>query len=307
MTKLVLLLGFLGAGKTTLMYKILDKYADKKIGILVNDFGRLNVDGMLLQRKGIPMQELSNGSIFCACIKANFFESLVEMSDFGLEYLFIETSGLVDPSSMPDILEAIAPRIKTPYCFAGSICVVDSNNFIKLLDVFPAVGNQVDYANTIIINKVDLVDEDKLKNVKSIIREINPDTKIINSSYCDVDITSVVEELSFTRDIDRESTNTYESRPKSVMIEGEEVYNEKDIIRLLEDISPHAYRMKGFAETENGPVEVHAVGTNFSVKPWLGEKIEKTQIVVISSVGLGIINVVNEKIKSVTPKLIMIM
>ena len=307
MTKLVLLLGFLGAGKTTLMYKILDKYSDKKIGILVNDFGRLNVDGMLLQRKGIPMQELSNGSIFCACIKANFFESLVEMSGFGLEYLFIETSGLVDPSSMPDILEAISPRVKTPYNFTGSICVVDCNNFLKLLDVFPAVGNQVDYANTIITNKVDLVDEDGLKKVKSKIHDINPDAKVINSSYCDVDITSVVEELSFTQDIDRESTNTYESRPKSVMIEGEEVYNEKDIIRLLEELSPHAYRMKGFAETENGPVEVHAVSTNFNIKPWHGEKIGKTQIVVISSVGLGIINVVNEKIKNLTPQLKMIM
>ena len=306
MTKLVLLLGFLGSGKTTLMYKILDKYADKRIGILVNDFGRLNVDGMLLQRNGIPMQELSNGSIFCACIKANFYDSLVEMSNHGLEYLFIETSGLVDPSSMPEILETIAPRVQTPFDFSGSICVVDSHNFLKLLNVFPAVGNQVDYANSIIINKSDLADEDTLNSVKQKIADINPNAKVFCTSYCEVDIISIIEQLKFTRDIDRESTNTYESRPKSVMLEGEGIYDEKDIARLVEELSPHAYRIKGFAETDKGTVELHAVGASFSITPW-NKKIDKTQIVVISSVGLGIINVVSEKIKNVTPALKMIM
>lgn len=306
MTKLVLLLGFLGAGKTTLMYKILDAYADKKIGILVNDFGRLNVDSMLLKSNGIPMQELSNGSIFCACIKANFYDSLVEMSTHNLEYLFIEASGLVDPTSMPDILETIAPRLTTPYDFRGSICIVDAHNLLKLLSVFPAVGNQVDYANAIIINKADLVDDATLENVKDKIAELNPTANNFSTSYCEVDVASIVESLHFTRDIDRETTNTYESRPKSVMIEGEGIFDEKDIAQLLADISPHAYRMKGFANTENGVIEVHAVGTSTSVTPWQG-KIDKTQIVVISSVGLGIINVVSEKIKSISPPLKMVM
>ena len=305
MTKLVLLLGFLGSGKTTLMQKILDKYVEKKIGILVNDFGKLNVDSILLERNGIPMQELSNGSIFCACIKANFYDSLIEMSGHELEYLFIEASGLVDPSSMPDILEAIAPRVKSPYNFTGSICVVDSHNFLKLLNVFPAVGNQVDYANAIIINKSDLVDEDSLNNVKKKILDINPKADVFCTSYCDVDILSIVEGLNFSRDIDRESTNTYESRPKSLMIEGDGIFSEKDITRLVKDLSPHAYRIKGFAETEKGPVEIHAVGTSLNIMPWRG-KIDKTQIVVISSVGLGIINIVSEKIKDV-PHLKMVM
>jgi G3E family GTPase len=243
MTKLVLLLGFLGSGKTTLMQKILNKYADRKIGILVNDFGRLNVDSILLERNGIPMQELSNGSIFCACIKANFYDSLTEMSRHGLEYLFIEASGLVDPSSMPDILETIAPRLQTPYNFTGSICVVDSKNFLKLIDVFPAVGNQVDYANAIIINKSDLADAESLNTTKEKIFELNPEAMVFCTSYCEVDIPAVVEGLSFSRDTGRESTDTYESRPKSLMIEGDGIYNKKDIAALIESLSPHAYRI----------------------------------------------------------------
>jgi len=306
MTKLVLLLGFLGSGKTTLMYKILEEYTGKKIGLLVNDFGKLNVDGLLLERNGIPMQELSNGSIFCACIKANFYDSLVEMSRQNLEYLFIETSGLVDPSSMPEILEAISDRVEAPYNFAGSVCVVDAKNFVKLENVFPAVGNQVDYADAIIINKSDLVDTYSLNITKEKVSEINPRAKIICTSYCDIDVLSLIEELSFIRDIDRESTNTYESRPKSLMIEGDETYSKIDIVKLVEDISPHAYRMKGFVKTEHGPIAIQAVGTEIEIKPWPG-KIDKSQLVVISAVGLGIINIVTEKIKDVVPPLTMVM
>ena len=298
MTKLILLLGFLGSGKTTLMQRILDKYAGKKIGILINDFGKLNVDSILLERNGVPMQELSNGSIFCACIKANFYDSLVEMSVYELEYLFIEASGLVDPSSMPDILEAIAPRVKSPYIFNGSVCVVDLHNFIKLLNVFPAVGNQIDYADAIILNKSDLADEITRSEVKKKINELNPRADIFITSHCDVDVVSIVESLCFSRDTDRESSNTYESRPKSLMIEGDGVFDRTAIENLIKDISAHTYRIKGFAETDKGAVEIHAVGDGYSIQPW-DKKIDKTQIVVISSVGLGIINVVNERIKNI--------
>lgn len=306
MTKLVLLLGFLGSGKTTLMHKILDRYSGNKIGILVNDFGKLNVDSILLTRNGIPMQELSNGSIFCACIKANFYASLVEMSKDGLEYLFIEASGLVDPTSMPDILEAISDRVHTPYNFIGSVCVIDAKNFLKQENIFPAVNNQVDYANAIIINKSDLVDEAVLNSVSEKAREINPRADIICTSHCDVDIYTIIQGLKFSRDIDRESTNTYESRPKSLMIEGNEIYNEQDITALVENLSPHAYRIKGFVKTGTGAIEVHAVGTSVDIKPWLG-KIETSQLVVISAVGLGIINIVTNELKDFAPPLKMIM
>jgi len=306
MTKLVLLLGFLGSGKTTLMHKILDRYSGSKIGILVNDFGKLNVDSILLERNGIPMQELSNGSIFCACIKANFYDSLVEMSKDGLEYLFIEASGLVDPTSMPDILEAISSRVHTPYNFVGSVCVIDAKYFLKQENIFPAVNNQVDYANTIIINKSDLVDEAGLNSVKEKAREINPRADIVCASHCEVNIYPIIEGLKFSRDINRESTNTYESRPKSLMIEGYETYNKDDIATLVENLSPHAFRIKGFVKTGEGAIEVHAVGTSIDIKPWDG-KIEISQLVVISSVGLGIISIVTNALKDFTPQLKMIM
>ena len=69
MIRLIMLTGFLGAGKTTLLQKILEEYSDQKIGVLINEFGAVSIDSELVEGEGIDMTELSNGSIFCACLK----------------------------------------------------------------------------------------------------------------------------------------------------------------------------------------------------------------------------------------------
>ena len=87
MIQIVLLSGFLGAGKTTLMQRLLSSYEDHKIGVIINEFGEINIDARLVNRDGIEMAELSNGSIFCACIKDKFVDGLVAMSKKDIEYL----------------------------------------------------------------------------------------------------------------------------------------------------------------------------------------------------------------------------
>lgn len=107
--KLYLLTGFLGAGKTTMLLSLLNGggVAGKKIGVIQNEFGKLSIDGALLQRGDIEMQEISNGSIFCSCLKLQFVSALAEMSKQGLDMLFVESSGLADPSNLEEILAAV--------------------------------------------------------------------------------------------------------------------------------------------------------------------------------------------------------
>lgn len=81
-----------------MMQEILTVYSDKKTGVIVNEFGEINIDARLIQKDGVQMAELSNGSIFCACIKDKFVDSLIELSYKDLDYLFIEASGLADLS-----------------------------------------------------------------------------------------------------------------------------------------------------------------------------------------------------------------
>jgi len=78
MTTIYLITGFLGAGKTTFLKERL-LHAPVRTGVLVNDFGKVNFDGLQIKRQGMDLIELSNGSIFCSCLKDNFIEGLVEL------------------------------------------------------------------------------------------------------------------------------------------------------------------------------------------------------------------------------------
>ncbi|MCL2337534.1 MAG: GTP-binding protein, partial [Firmicutes bacterium] len=173
MTRVILLIGFLGAGKTTLLTSLLESYSDHKIGVVVNEFGEVNVDAKLIKKDGIEMAELSNGSVFCACIKDKFVDSLIELSLRGLEYLFIEASGLADPANMGEILAGIAHKTLSEYVLEGAICVVDACTFVELSELLPALENQVAYANAVIINKIDLASEEDIRDTEQAILSMN--------------------------------------------------------------------------------------------------------------------------------------
>ena len=178
MIQIVLLSGFLGAGKTTLMQRLLDTYKDNKIGVIINEFGEINIDAKLVERDGIDIAELSNGSIFCACIKDKFVDGLIEMSKMNIDYLFIEASGLADPSNMGDIVDGIKKDTNDNYLIKGNICVADSCNFLELVEVLPALERQVRHANAVIVNKMDLIDDETFKEIAEKIAEITTTDKI---------------------------------------------------------------------------------------------------------------------------------
>ncbi len=291
MTQLILLTGFLGAGKTTLMKSILDAYKNNKIGVIVNEFGQLSIDGMLIKRDGIIMDELSNGSIFCACIKDNFLESLIEMSKKDLDYVFIEASGLADPANMGQILKTIASKTLKPYDYLGAICIIDAENFIDLEDLLPALQHQVAYAGALILNKSDLADSAEVVAVYDKLTSINPSAAIHITSYCTVDIKDIIASLHPAGTEEQESTNTPESRPKAFTLSSDQVLPASDLENFLLEISKGAYRIKGFANTDGGPVEISGVGTNLSILPWRQE-IKRSEIVVISSVGIKLMSTI---------------
>ena len=87
MSKLVLLTGFLGAGKTTFLNHVLQEFSQEKIGLIVNEFSGTGVDGALIRHDipGASMIELNNGSIFCACIKDSFVDSLIDLAGRNLD------------------------------------------------------------------------------------------------------------------------------------------------------------------------------------------------------------------------------
>ena len=297
MIQIVLLSGFLGAGKTTLMQRLLDTYKDHKIGVIINEFGEINIDAKLVSREGIDIAELSNGSIFCACIKDKFVDGLIAMSKTDIEYLFIEASGLADPSNMGDIVAGIRKETDDNLMIRGAICIADGLSFLELVEMLPALERQVKHANAVIVNKMDLIDEETFKEISEKIAEINPAVKIYAATHCDVDIKSIVEHFSPNTASSEETTNTYETRPTTFIVRCDEPIEKEKLIEFISSISDSSYRIKGFARTDEGTVEVSGVVNNLIVTPWDGD--EETEIVVISSVGIRMMSLITENSKRI--------
>ncbi|MGF6375871.1 G3E family GTPase [Clostridiales Family XIII bacterium PM5-7] len=292
MIQIVLLSGFLGAGKTTLMQRLLDTYKEHKIGVIINEFGQINIDAKLVSRDGIDMAELSNGSIFCACIKDKFVDGLIEMSKKEIEYLFIEASGLADPSNMGDIIDGIKRDTNDNYLIKGAICIADGTNFTEMVEVLPALERQVKHANAVIVNKMDLIDDEAFREIVDKVGEINDRVKIYGATHCDVDIQKIVEAFSPNVVISEDTTNTYESRPTTFIVKADEKIEKTKLEAFIKAIAGSSYRIKGFADTDEGMVEVSAVINNIILSPWPHE--EKTEIVVISSVGIKMLSMITE-------------
>ncbi len=300
MIKLLLIAGFLGAGKTTLLKKLLEDFADKRVGVIVNDFGKVNIDARLVEKDGIQMAELSNGSIFCACIKENFLASLVEMSSRELDYVFIEASGLADPANMLQILQTIDPLVDQPYDYLGSLCIIDAEHFLGLYELLPALDHQVRYSSVAIINKLDLVDETKLEKIRAKIVAVNPHISILQTSYCAIDIHGIVEKMTNLVEEAGESSNTPETKPKTFTLAAHGLIAEAELNSFLLELAPAAYRIKGFVRSQKAVLEVSAVGEHISIAPWHDAN-EQTELVVISAVGIKMLSLIMAAIEKHLP------
>lgn len=301
MTQLILLTGFLGTGKTTLMERLLHYYEDSPVGVIVNEFGEINIDARLLENDGIIMRELSNGSIFCSCIKENFIKALIDMSSSNFAYLFIEASGLADPGNMQQILQTIVPYTVHPYHYSGSICVLDGEAFLELKDLLPAVGNQLIQAGVVLVNKEDLISPAIKDEIQTEVRKANSQAPIYFTRYCNMDINTLVMNLQPSKSAGQDSSNTPENRPQTYIIKVLPSVTMKELQGFLKFVAPYTYRMKGFVTVGDTNYSVSCVRSHMMIMPW-ASAIPASEIVVISAVGIGLIGAIADGIKMNAPK-----
>ncbi len=300
MIRIILLTGFLGSGKTTLLERLLRYFQDTPSGLIVNEFGEINVDARLLEKDGIATAELSNGSIFCACIKDNFIKALIEMSKRDIENLFIEASGLADPSNMDQILEAIQSETVNPCRYAGSVCVLDGEAFPEQSELLPAVQNQLIYAGAVIVNKEDLMDSAAKTRVKAAIHKINSAAPIYFTRYCDVDIGRLTAHLKPAEAPGKDTTNSPENRPQTYVLKLLPSLTLEALENFLNFIAPFTYRVKGFAKIGEAGYSVSCVRSHVMILPWNGA-ISASEIVLISAVGIGLTGAIADGLRLHAP------
>lgn len=288
-TKLYLLTGFLGAGKTTFLTNILNSLSDRKVAVIMNEFGKVGIDGSIIKKEGMELVELNRGSIFCSCLQLSFVSALLEMADREMEYVFVESSGLADPSNIGDFLEAVEMKKANVYDYSGAICLVDGVNFLEQIEDIETVERQLKFCHLIVLAKVDLIDQNTKEAVKAKIREINDKAEIVES------INGVIDFNLFDKDLvsrswvgTEDTTNTPENKPKTLTLTYDGSISKEELTDFIDIIKKDSYRIKGFFNLDNQWYQVDVVNKTIDYKK-TDIVNDNSELVIISKIGPQII------------------
>ena len=220
---IALLTGYLGAGKTTLMNHILTNQQGYKVAVIVNDIGEVNIDAKLIQDGGFIEEEdkgnvvpLSNGCI-CCTLKEDLMNQIVDiLKTRKFDYILIEASGICEPMPIAQTITILSES--TEQYGLPKICRLDNvvtvvdalrlatefgcgeylvKEDIEEEDIENLLIQQIEFCNTIVLNKVDEIDPEDLKRIKLIIRELQPSAKIIETNYAKVDVKEIIDTNNF--------------------------------------------------------------------------------------------------------------
>jgi len=194
MTKVDIFSGFLGAGKTTLIKKLIaDGYNGQKLVLIENEFGQIGIDGGFLKESGINITEMNSGCICCSLV-GDFGTALQDViAQFSPDRILIEPSGV---GKLSDVVAAVKRVEGTEIC--GTVTVIDASKCrIYLKNFKEFYENQIKYAGTIILSRTGNISQDKLDQAIALIREINDHSQIITTPWDDlsgVQILKAIEE-----------------------------------------------------------------------------------------------------------------
>ena len=210
---ITLITGYLGSGKTTLINHILQNENQKKVAVIVNDIGEVNIDETLIEKGGIVNKKdsslvaLTNGCI-CCNLKMDLVEQITEIiNQDKFDAIVIESSGICEPipivqtiTMMPEMmngkeicyLDAVitvvdAIRLKEEFQCGSSL----QNENIDDEDIEKLIIEQLEFCNIIVLNKKDEVSKEELAEIKAVIRSIQPQAKIIETNYSKVEISKI--------------------------------------------------------------------------------------------------------------------
>ena len=185
-TKVDIISGFLGAGKTTFIKKLLaEALSGEKVVLIENEFGEIGIDGGFLKDSGIEVREMNSGCICCSLV-GDFASSLKEiLTKYTPDRVIIEPSGV---GKLSDVMRAVADvEEELPVAGNSAVTLVDVKKaklYIKNFGEF--FNNQVQYAKTIVLSRTDVADQKKIDEAIQLIREINKDATIITTPLADL-------------------------------------------------------------------------------------------------------------------------
>ena len=279
---ITLLTGYLGAGKTTLINHVLNNQEGYKVAVIVNDIGEVNIDAELIAKGGIVNEKdadlvpLSNGCI-CCTLKVDLMKQIVDLIKTGkFDYILIEASGICEPIPIAQTLTVLSEQTEQyglpKICRLDNVVtVVDSYRIATEIgcgadlvkkdideeDIENLLIQQIEFCNTIVLNKVNELKEEELNKVKAVIKALQPTAKVIETNYGKVDVKDIIDTHSFDFNTAAESAGWIQEIQKDVEETDNNHQNEID----EEEHSDSHHHSHHHHHHEEGEAEEYGIGT----------------------------------------------
>ncbi|MBY6412367.1 GTP-binding protein [Rhodococcus sp. BP-252] len=298
----VLVSGFLGSGKTTLLNHLLRNNRGIRIGVVVNDFGSINIDSMMVAGQVDSMVSLGNGCLCCAVDAAEMdtmFDALASSAS-NIDVIVVEASGLAEPRNLIRLVLASENR---RIVYGGLVGVVDGVEFAGTRRSHPEIDHHLRLADLVVLNKIDRLDSAERAVVRDVVRDIVGEVPILETAHGRVDAQllfdvpertvdrTAARQLSFDEllyEEDDHSSHLHAGYSTTTLF-SDEPMDPRRFVELLENPSGDVYRSKGFVHFDvdgyRGKYVLNTVGRHIRLNSarWDPGEVEATRIVLIGT------------------------
>ncbi len=271
-----ILTGFLGAGKTTLLNYILKQQHGYKFAIIVNEVGKIGIDGALIERTDDDVLELSNGCL-CCTVRKDLVKGVQNlMKRGGFDYLLIETTGIADPGPVAQTFLNI-PQLQQFVRLDSIITVVDAEQIARQMKETETAREQIAMADFILLNKTDLVDAAHLDATEEKLRALNPHATVFRTNQSQANLKELLDMNAFNLErkleADPEFLNELRQRHhhdiESFSFEFDRPFVIEKFEFFVQELSEKekVYRSKGFLSIAGNPRRAifHGVNNRFTI------------------------------------------
>ena len=276
-TPITLITGPLGSGKTTLLRHILATRA-AKIAIVMNEFGEIAIDTKVIEGKNVRIAELGGGCVCCSLLGE--FEAAVNeiIQRVDPEIIVVETTGLAEPEALAFNIQEALPQCRLD----GVVSVIDADMLVR----FPELGHttrlQIEGADILLLNKIDLVDAKQIEPLKTKLRGINPTATIVRTERCRID-----PELLFGIGRERNIAppqHEHQLEFESFTFSSDKTFSRDCFERFADTVLANVIRAKGFVRFADGAQLFNFVAGRWELEPF---ESDQTQLVFI---GKGVLS-----------------
>ncbi len=275
-----ILTGYLGAGKTTTLNHLLKTphLKDKKLALIINEFGKIGIDGKLVDPGDYEKFEINKGSIFCICTKTDFLKALDGIvNEIKPDAVIIEATGIAETSDIESFVKE--NQFEDDLEVKANICIVDAQNFTKTAPFLKPVKNQVLWADGIIINKTDLVDENEIETLKKVLKDLNPEAKVTDAVMGNIAVDFVSSLQHKSRD-----KKLIEEPPEDIIavsVKKDEKMIHDKFKQAVDYLGEKLLRLKGNIVFDDKKAYVEKAGGQYFEKPLNSEIDKNTAFTVI--------------------------